>query len=70
MGAPDGSSCEAVNDRSISYRFPRKHRLNAGPFKNFPAPPVRLDFDQCHRCASQSAVNAALAPSSVSFFHG
>src|SRR6266446_1837247 len=64
MGARHGSSCEAVNV------FRGEHRLNARSFKNFPAPSVWSDFNDCHlprqavRCVAWLGVAAALSCSS------
>ncbi len=61
MGARHGSSCEAVNV------FRGEHRLNARSFKNFPAPSVWSDFNDCHlprqavRCVAWLGVAAALS---------
>jgi hypothetical protein len=49
MAAPDGSSCETVNDCSAPIAFSQGTPAQRPELKNFPAPGVRHDFDYCHR---------------------
>jgi hypothetical protein len=47
--------------RAIDYlTFLWKNRLNAGSFKNLPAPAMRSDFDQCHCNLVCNSINVHL----------